>query len=113
MITAAAVESSLTLAEAQVGALDRRIAALEEERRRNNDVKILVRLGGSHSESHLADSSCPTCHQSLSSVEADTLGPVLDLDDTISLLSSQIATSQAMGEQASAAANQARMSLLV
>jgi hypothetical protein len=111
LITAAAIEGNLTLAEAQVAALDRRIQALEEEQVKNNDVRTLVRLGSSHTRSHLADSDCPTCHQSLSNVETQSLGPVLEIDETVALLGAQISTAQAMKAQAASAAEQARGSL--
>jgi hypothetical protein len=48
----------------------------------------------------MADHNCPTCRQSLDAIEGTDLGPVLDLDETVSLLNAQISTTQKMREQA-------------
>lgn len=108
LATAGAVEQKLSLNESQLVALDRRISALEEERQRNLDVKTLIRLGGDHPEDHLADNDCPTCHQSLASVELDSLGPSLSVDETLGLLNAQLATMRGMREQISSAVEQGR-----
>jgi hypothetical protein len=108
-VTAAArlVEQDLSMGEAQLAALDRRLSLLEEERDRNTDIRTLVRLGSQVAASHLADHNCPTCRQSLDAVEAADLGPVLDVDETVSLLNAQISTTQKMRERAQAAVTQA------
>jgi hypothetical protein len=101
------VENDLSMEEAQLAALDRRLSMLQEERDRNSDIRTLVRLGGETSATHLADHNCPTCRQSLDAVEAGDLGPVLDIDETVSLLNAQIATAQKMRERSQHAVSQA------
>jgi DNA repair exonuclease SbcCD ATPase subunit len=108
LATARAVEQRLSLNEAQLIALDRRIGALEEERDRNQDVKTLLRLGGEHPTDHLSDSDCPTCHQSLASIEIGSLGPSLSIDETLGLLNAQLATMRGMREQAATAVERGR-----
>ena len=102
------IEQNLLLNEAQLAALDRRIDALLEEEARNRDVRTLLRLGSQHSDTHLADESCPTCHQALSAIESSELGPVLDVESTSSLLLAQTSTARGMREQAQAAVTQSR-----
>ncbi len=106
--TARAVEQNLTLNEGQLVALDRRIGALEEEKSRNQDIKTLIRIGSAHPTHHLADSDCPTCHQSLAAVEAASVGPVLDVEETLGLLNAQLATARGMREQAVETVGQAQ-----
>lgn len=108
LATAVAVEQTASLADAEVGALDRRIDALTEELSRNRDVRTLLRLGAEHTETHLADENCPTCRQPLAGVEADLLGPTLDVDDTLGLLNAQAATARAMREKAQQVLDQAK-----
>lgn len=77
---------------------------------KNQDIKTLLRLGASSEILDLTDSDCPTCHQPLANVEARNVGPVLDVDATISLLSSQLRTFEEMREQAQEAATESRAS---
>jgi len=67
------LENDVSLGEAQVAALDRRVAALSEERDRNADIRTLSRLGSQVDAEHLADHNCPTCRQSLDAVENEVL----------------------------------------
>ncbi|MEU6509267.1 hypothetical protein [Streptomyces sp. NPDC046942] len=108
--TARIVEQNLTLNERQVAILDSRITALTDEKIKNQDIKTLLRLGASSDVLDLNDADCPTCHQPLSNVEAGHVGPVLDVDATISLLSSQIRTFEEMRRQAQEAAAESRVS---
>lgn len=101
------VENDLSMEEAQLAALDRRLSMLQEERDRNSDIRTLVRLGSEAATMHLADHNCPTCRQSLDAVEAGELGPVLDVDETVSLLNAQVATAQKMRDRSQQAAGQA------
>ncbi|MET8359751.1 hypothetical protein [Micromonospora sp. NPDC005171] len=100
------LEQDLTLAEAQLAALDRRIDSLQEERERNRDIATLIRLGSETSAQHIADHNCPTCRQSLDGVESAELGPTLDVGDTIGLLNSQISTATAMRDRSRSVADQ-------
>lgn len=101
------VENDLSMEEAQLAALDRRLAMLQEERDRNTDIRTLVRLGSDVASTHLADHNCPTCRQSLDGVEAGDLGPVLDVDETVSLLNAQISTAQKMRDRSHQVVSQA------
>lgn len=100
------IESDVSLGEAQVAALDRRVTALSEERDRNADIRTLTRLGSEVDAEHLADHNCPTCRQSLDAVETQLLGPALDLEGTIQLLNAQTTTARRMRERASSALEQ-------
>ncbi len=93
------LDQDITLNEAQLAALDGRIATLTEELNRNKDVRTLVRLGSDVAAAHLADHNCPTCQQSLDAVEADHLGPTLDVEETVSLLNAQLNTTRKMRER--------------
>ncbi|MGF0170195.1 hypothetical protein ACQF36_06595 [Streptomyces sp. Marseille-Q5077] len=108
--TARIVEQNLALNEKQVAILDSRIAALTDEKIKNQDIKTLLRLGASIDVLDLDGADCPTCHQPLSNVEAGHVGPVLDVDATISLLSSQLRTFEEMRRQAQEAATESRAS---
>ncbi|MGN5637075.1 hypothetical protein [Streptomyces sp. AC154] len=107
------VEQNLTLNEKQVAILDGRITAMSDEKLKNQDVKTLLRLGASSEVLDLDAADCPTCHQPLSNVEVGHVGPVLDLDATISLLSSQIRTFEEMQRQARESATESRVSYRV
>lgn len=104
------IERNLTLNERQVSILDERISALSDEKLRNQDIKTLLRLGASSDVLDLDAANCPTCHQSLSNVAVEHVGPVLDVDATISLISSQIKTFEEMRRQAREAAAESRAS---
>ncbi|MFD9259361.1 hypothetical protein [Streptomyces sp. NPDC059538] len=104
------VEQNLSLNERQVAILDGRIAALTDEKAKNQDIKTLLRLGASSDIFDLDAVDCPTCHQPLSNVEAGSVGPILDVDATISLLSSQLRTFEEMRRQAQKAAIESRVS---
>ncbi|WP_329470898.1 hypothetical protein OIE75_12800 [Streptomyces sp. NBC_01723] len=108
--TAKIVEQNLTLNEKQVVILDSRINALADEKVKNQDIKTLLRLGASSGVLEIDDAECPTCHQPLANVEAGQVGPVLDVDATISLLSSQARTFEEMRRQAQEAATESRAS---
>ncbi|MFF1562028.1 hypothetical protein ACFVY1_00610 [Streptomyces sp. NPDC058293] len=109
-MTAKIVEQNLTLNEKQVAILDSRITALSDEKVKNQDISTLLRLGASNDVLDIANADCPTCHQPLSNVEAGHVGPVLDVDATIALLSSQIRTFEEMRRQAQEAAIESRAS---
>ncbi|WP_433209375.1 hypothetical protein ACQP00_45045 [Dactylosporangium sp. CS-047395] len=93
------LEQDLSIAEAQLAALDRRLDGLTEERDRNRDVATLIRLGSEVAAQHIADHNCPTCRQSLDGVEVEDLGPTLNVNETIGLLNAQIATAKAMRDR--------------
>ncbi|MFF4779587.1 hypothetical protein ACFY05_42915 [Microtetraspora fusca] len=104
-VTAAAhlIDQDMSISEAQLTVLDRRLDGLSEERDRNSDIRTLVRLGSQTAAQHIADHNCPTCQQPLDGLESEHLGPTLSVDDTISLLNSQINTTKKMRDQAQVA----------
>lgn len=104
------VEQNLTLNEKQLATLQTRLIALQDEKAKNQDIKTLLRLGSSVGLLDTAGIDCPTCHQPLANVEAEAMGPVLDVDATISLLSSQIRTFEEMRDQAQEAATESQAS---
>lgn len=104
------MESELTLSEAQLATLTRRLSGLGEERRRNQDVKTLVRLGSDVHADHIGDHNCPTCRQSLDEVEADDMAPGLDVDGNLRLLNAQIATTEKMRARLTESLDPARAS---
>ncbi len=108
LLTSAMVEQSLALSESEKVALERRIDGLTDENQRNLDVRALRRLGSTHDSTHLADDSCPTCRQSLSALEADDIDNPLDIDQTIGLIQTQLATARAMYQQATITVEQSR-----
>lgn len=88
----------------QLAALETRIEALEEDVRRNKDVRQLRKMGSSDNFD-VEDGACPTCHQPL----ADSLMPVvgrqepMTIDDNIAFLESQIETFRAVHISSAAA----------
>jgi len=106
------LESDMELGESQLASLERRVAALSEERARHADLRTLQRLGAEVHASHLGDHACPTCHQSLDSVEeGESGGETLDVDDTIQLLNAQAATTARLRDEAAQALERASSSL--
>ncbi|MDX5574346.1 hypothetical protein [Streptomyces sp. ID01-9D] len=108
-VLAKIVEQNLSLNEKQLSTLDSRIAVLEDEKSKNQDVKTLLRLGASSDVLSIGEHECPTCHQPLTNAAAAG-GPVLDVDATLALVSSQLRTFQGMRQQALEAANESRSS---
>ncbi|MGB7961976.1 MAG: hypothetical protein WCF12_03320, partial [Propionicimonas sp.] len=106
------LESDMELGESQLASLERRVAALAEERARHADLRTLQRLGAEVHASHLSDHACPTCHQSLDPVEAgNAVGETLDIDDTIQLLNAQSSTTARLRDEASQALERTSSSL--
>lgn len=83
----------------QIHALDRRVAALVEDRQRNADAKRLRELGGL---GPLAGSSpnCPTCHQELtdSLLEVPATVAVMTVEDNLALIDEEMGIFRAMRE---------------
>ncbi len=83
----------------QVEALDRRLAALIEDRQRNVDAKRLRDLGGLAEVGNDA-SHCPTCHQALSGTLVDLphTAHVMTVDDNLALIEEEMGIFRAMHE---------------
>ena len=78
--------------DAELTAIDRRIAALEEDLVRNRDAKTLQTLG-SMLTLQVSEERCPTCHQSVSGLLLGTShthdeAPVMSLDENIEYIRS-------------------------
>jgi hypothetical protein len=94
------LDQNLTELEQQreaLGNVDRRLAAIEQDLRRNKDAKRL-RQFGSMLPLHVTQGECPTCHQA---VQDTLLSQTIDvapmsLDDNIGFIESQKATYLAM-----------------
>lgn len=106
------LESDMELGESQLASLERRVAALAEERARHADLRTLQRLGAEVHASHLGDHACPTCHQSLDPIEeGDSVGETLNIDDTIQLLNAQATTTARLRDEAAQALERTSSSL--
>ena len=86
----------LGAAQQERASLDRRIAALDEDRRRYRDALTLRQLGSSQ-EVQLLESDCPTCHQPW----PPTLGlddelRTMSLEDNLAFVTSQVDTFKSM-----------------
>ena len=83
----------------QVEALDRRLAALTEDRQRNTDAKRLRDLGGLAQITN-DDPHCPTCHQVLSGslIDLPHTTQVMSVDDNLVLIDQEIGLFRAMRE---------------
>lgn len=85
----------------QIEALDRRLGALAEDRKRNMDARRLRDLGGL---SEVADDAphCPTCHQQLTGTLIDLphTAHVMTLEDNIGLIEEEMGIFRAMREDA-------------
>ncbi len=80
--------------DAELTAVERRIAALEEDLVRNRDAKTLQTLGSTLTI-QLSEERCPTCHQSVSGLLLGTThnhdeAPVMSLDENIEYIRSQL-----------------------
>lgn len=86
---------TLRAEEAEVSAVESRLAAIEEDLRKNRDVQILRSLG-SQLTSVSSKGQCPTCHQPLQDTlsATDTTGLVMSVEENINFLTEQRRTFQ-------------------
>jgi hypothetical protein len=85
----------------QLGNLDERLAALEEDERRNKDIQKLRRMG-SVENTETAHGRCPTCHQAVSDAllpQADRREP-MTAEESLKFIRSQIDTFSTIKEAA-------------
>ncbi|MDB5354252.1 MAG: hypothetical protein JWN24_705 [Phycisphaerales bacterium] len=105
----------LQMERGQLNGLESRVEALEEDIRRNKDVRQLRKMGSSDNLD-VKDGTCPTCHQPI----ADSLMPVegrqepMTIDDNIAFLESQLETFRAVKSSSTAVivAKERRLSAL-
>jgi hypothetical protein len=100
-----AVEETLDLIHTQLGSLRTRLAAVEEEKRRYEQLKVLVGLGSPVAVATFAHRDCPTCQQSLDGLEHQPDLATLDYQKSLDLLTEQARTLRALQEDAERAAN--------
>lgn len=83
--------------KAQLDGVERRIGVLDEDLRRNRDVRRLQAMG-SVERLDLADGVCPTCHQAVadSLLPTDTHQQPMTVDDNIAFIESQLETFRAV-----------------
>jgi hypothetical protein len=75
--------------QAEVERITHRVSELEAEMRRNKDELILRKLGSQRNLS-IANSNCPTCHQSISdSLVSDLKAEFMTVEENIAFLSEQ------------------------
>jgi hypothetical protein len=91
-----ALEEALALAETELGALDRRIEATQEDKQRLTDIRLLEALGSPLGIDAMVQHDCPTCHQSLDAVEVEEGEIPLALDDNLRLLDERLVTLKSM-----------------
>ena len=87
----------------QIGNLDERLAALEEDERRNKDILKLRRMG-SVANTETAHGRCPTCHQAVSDAllpQAERREP-MTAEENLKFIRSQIETFSTIKEAAAA-----------
>lgn len=84
-------------AEAQRLSIKRKLAALEEDLRRNQDVAKLQRLG-STLDLNVTRATCPTCHQAISDALLPQEGVIrpMPIDENVDFIKEQMATYRAV-----------------
>jgi len=100
-----AVEETLDLIHTQLGSLRTRLAIVEEERRRYEQLSVLVGLGSPVAVATFGHHDCPTCQQSLDGLEHQPDLATLDYQKSLDLLAEQARTLRALHEDAERAAN--------
>lgn len=97
------IDDAENMLDAQLGALNRRQARIEEELSRYNQLRVLSSLGAEVAPSAFVDGDCPTCHQSLLGVESPDDANILPVDETVAVLSNERGTVRSLLTQAEVA----------
>lgn len=100
-----AVEETIDLIHTQLGSLRTRLAAVDEEKRRYEQLSVLVGLGSPVAVATFGHHDCPTCQQSLAGLEHQPDLASLDYQKSLDLLTEQARTLRALQEDAERAAN--------
>lgn len=101
----ASVEDTLDMIHTQLGSLRTRLAAIEEERRRYEQLNVLVGLGSPVAVATFGHRDCPTCQQSLEGLEHQPDLATLDYGQSLVVLSEQAKTIKSLQEDAERSAN--------
>ena len=83
------VEETLDMVHAQLGSLRSRLSSIGEERRRYEQLRVLVELGSPVAVATFSHRDCPTCQQSLLGLEHAPELATLDYEQSLSLLVQQ------------------------
>lgn len=101
----AAVEETLDMIHTQLGSLRTRLGAVDEERRRYEQLNVLVGLGSPVAVATFGHHDCPTCQQSLDGLEHQPDLASLDYEQSLILLTEQARTLSALQVDAERSAN--------
>lgn len=93
----ARIYEALANERAELGATEKHLAQIEEDLKRNKDVRTLIGLGAEIAP-HIAAQQCPTCHQSVKdTLIADEISSdVMSIDENITFLEDQKTTYRAV-----------------
>lgn len=100
-----AVEETLDMIHTQLGTLRTRVASVDEERRRYEQLDVLVNLGSPVAVATFGHRDCPTCQQSLEGLEHQPDLAALDYGQSLALLTEQSKTLRALQQDAERSAN--------
>jgi hypothetical protein len=91
-----AVEETMDIVHAQLGSLRTRLAAVDEEKRRYEELVTLVNLGSPVAVATFGHKDCPTCQQSLDNLEHQPHLQTLNYEQSLSFLTEQARTLRAL-----------------
>ena len=91
------ISEDIELETADLAALDKRLAALREDLKKNQDVERL-RKYGTTDHLHLVTGRCPTCHQTISDALLDQQDQdtIMTIDENIEYIRNQVRTFEGM-----------------
>jgi hypothetical protein len=91
-----AIEETIDMIHVQLGSMRTRIASVDEEKRRYEELQTLVSLGSPVAVATFAHRDCPTCQQSLDGLEHQPDLASLDYAQSLVLLTEQVKTLRAL-----------------
>ena len=95
-----AIEETIDMIHVQLGSVRTRIASVDEEKRRYEELQTLVGLGSPVAVATFAHRDCPTCQQSLDGLEHLPDLASLDYGQSLALLTEQLKTLRALQDDA-------------
>jgi hypothetical protein len=100
-----AVEETIDMIQTQLGLMRMRLGAVEEERRRYEQLKVLVGLESPVAVATFGYHDCPTCQQSLDGLEHQPDLASLDYEQSLILLNEQAKTLRDLQQDAERSAS--------
>lgn len=91
-----AIEETIDMVHVQLGSMRIRVASIEEEKRRYEELQTLVNLGSPVAVATFSHRDCPTCQQSLDGLEHQPDLASLDYGQSLALLTEQSMTLRAL-----------------